>query len=159
VIMHIVKNYSMKPPGCKPVGVVIHCTTGGPDWDAALRATLEWFDNPNSSASAHIVIRRNGDIYKCVLDENNAWHAGICDLPHPGWLPDGNPNNWTLGVELVGTPDNYTDAQFETVVRWIRDRAEAWDFPLTNICAHSDLYSQRSDPGQQAMQRIRGMLA
>jgi len=148
VIIRPVANWSARPPGCRILGVVIHCTTGGPDWDAALNATLSWFNNATAMASAHIVIARNGDIYESVPDERNAWHAGIVDKPPPAWLPDGNPNNWTLGVELVGdTTTPYTDEQYASLVWWIRGKMQRHGFPSTNICAHSDLYRQRGDPG------------
>jgi N-acetylmuramoyl-L-alanine amidase len=155
----MVRNYSMKPPGCKPVGVVVHCTTGGPDWASTLQAVFNWFDNPASSASAHCVIDRDGTIWECVPDKNTAWHAGIVDKPLPPWIPSGqNPNSWTLGIELLGNPNDYTEAQYDSAAWWIRQNADEWGFPATNIIAHCELYTQKSDPGPGAMVEIRRRL-
>lgn len=160
-IVHLVTNRDNRRPGATVNGVVLHCTTApNNNYQAALQATLAWFSNLGGSASAHIVIDRNGDIYRCVPDEGRAWHAGMVDKPLPDWLPQGqNPNEFTLGVELVGNPDDYTDAQITALVGWLRYEAQHWGFPLTNICAHSDLYSQRRDPGPMTMTEIRRRLA
>jgi N-acetylmuramoyl-L-alanine amidase len=160
VVSRPVKNRSWRVSGATINGVVMHCTTGGPNWASTLQAVFNWFDYPDASASAHIVIDRDGTIYECVPDEYAAWHAGIVDKSIPAWIPASqNPNSWTLGVELLGNPGDYTEAQYESAVWWIRQNSEEWGFPVTNICAHSDLYSQRSDPGPEAMAEIRRRLA
>jgi N-acetyl-anhydromuramyl-L-alanine amidase AmpD len=159
VIQHPVANYGWRAPGATINGVVIHCTTGGPDWTSTLKAVFNWFDNPASSASAHCVIDRNGDIYETVPDEATAWHAGIVDKPLPAWIPSGsNPNSWTLGLELLGNPGDYTEAQYDSAAWWIRQNADEWGFPATNIIEHRHLYSQRADPGPVAMSEIRRRL-
>lgn len=61
-------------------------------------------------------------------------------------------------MELVGNPDNYDDRQIAALIPWLKHAAHKWGFPLTNICAHSELYSQRSDPGPLVMAEIRGRL-
>lgn len=157
-LAHWVHNYSPRLTGTIPIGVVVHCTTGGPDWDAALKATLDWFDNPKSEASAHIVIARDGLVYRCVADKYMAWHAGLHNRPFPDWLIPGNPNDWTLGAELVGNPDDYEPIQLDVLVMWVKAKAKEHWFPQTNVCAHSDLYSQKDDPGPATMAKIREML-
>jgi N-acetyl-anhydromuramyl-L-alanine amidase AmpD len=100
-----------------------------------------------------VISHRSGE------DKYAAWHAGIADLPYPAWIPSGqNPNSWTLGIELLGNPGDYTEAQYNSAAWWIRQNAEEWGFPVTNIVEHRHLYSQRSDPGPEAMAILRGML-
>ena len=61
--------------------------------------TLEWFANPKSEVSAHVVIARDGRLASCVEAGEIAWHAR-------------SPANETmLGAELVvrkssGPPKN-----------------------------------------------------
>ena len=161
VIQRPVANRGQRVPGATINGVVIHCTTHKPwmTYAETLQAVFNWWDNPESSASAHCVIDRDGTIYETVPDQYTAWHAGIVDLPLPSWIPASqNPNSWTLGLELLGNPGDYTEAQYDSAAWWIRQNAEEWGFPVTNIVEHRHLYSQRSDPGPVAMQAIRSRL-
>ena len=132
-------------------GIVVHITNGGAStWEANLQGTMDWFSNPNSNASSHVVIDRNGTIYAGVPDEYCAWHAGVVDKSLPDWIP-GNPNQRTLGVELVGqTDDPATEEQYRSLAWYIKTKAVSYGFvpDREHIIPHSLLYRQRAnDPG------------
>ena len=85
--------------------VIIHHTGG----NSALN-TLKWFQNKDSHVSAHYVISRVGIIYKCVDEENTAWHCGISSLPNSKTKEVGNTvNHRSIGIELVNKGDGKTD--------------------------------------------------
>ena len=54
-----------------PLYLVIHYTAGLDDQGA-----INWFRNPASSASAHFVVGRNGEVTQMVACNRRAWHAG-----------------------------------------------------------------------------------
>ncbi len=92
----------------QPRAVLIHSTRSGRSGftDAQeLRATLSWFQNPESRASAHWVIDASGAKIRVVPDEHPAWHAG-------------EHNQHAYGIELtqsaLGGP--YTDGHYGGLV-------------------------------------------
>ena len=125
--------------------ILIHATRGGTATPEIERqATLNWFTNPTSKASAHCVIAVDGTIYRCVADENTAWHAG-----------EENPD--TLGVELVQArvESPFTQAQYTSLVRLVKDWCEKWLIPKdrSHILGHEEtaqgIEQGKTDPGPQ----------
>ena len=53
-----------------PIMIVNHITEG------AVAGAVSWLCNPESKASAHFVVARNGDIYQLVDIRNGAWCNG-----------------------------------------------------------------------------------
>lgn len=95
--------------------IVLHYTA-----TLSLASTVDWFRRPESKVSAHYVIDRDGAIVQMVRDTDTAWHAGRSamrpDLPagHPDSEP--NVNNFSLGIELVGTADSgFEPAQLQAL--------------------------------------------
>jgi N-acetylmuramoyl-L-alanine amidase len=87
--------------------VVIHDTES-----STAAAALSWFESPASRASAHYVIDRDGRVYRCVAEEDRAWHAGVSEL---AGRPDLNTSS--IGIEMVGfAAGPYTAAQIDAVV-------------------------------------------
>ena len=137
-------NYT--PGRSRPITrILIHATRGGTATPEIERqATLNWFTNPTSKASAHAVIAVDGTIYRCVADENTAWHAG-----------EENPD--TLGVELVQArvESPFTQAQYTSLVRLVKDWCEKWLIPKdrSHILGHEEtaqgIEQGKTDPGPQ----------
>lgn len=79
---------------------VIHSTRSGIPGNDDWYSTVNWFANPASQVSSHLLIARDGRVGRFVADEDTAWHAG-----------EHNP--YTLGVELeqptIDTP--FTEIQ------------------------------------------------
>lgn len=99
VVDRIVKNRSLRPPAAIVDAVIIHDTG-----TRNLASVFDWFNTSGSDASAHYVIDRDGTIYRCVPEEQKAWHAGRSTL----WgRPDGNA--YSIGIELVDADDRPSD--------------------------------------------------
>lgn len=85
--------------------IIIHHTGGN-----AVLNTLKWFQNKDSHVSAHYVISRTGDIYRCVDEENTAWHCGVSSIPGSKTKEVGNTvNHRSIGIELVNKGDGKTE--------------------------------------------------
>ena len=62
-------NYTPGWPAGAPEGVTIHTEEGWHD------PSVAWLRNPESFASAHFCIRRDGEIVQLVWERNRAWYA------------------------------------------------------------------------------------
>lgn len=76
-----------KPPKI----IVIHFTYG-----ASGASSANWFKNPASKASAHLVIDRDGTVIQCVPFDTVAWHAG-----QSSWQGINGLNSHSIGIELA----------------------------------------------------------
>ncbi|MCC5878620.1 MAG: 1,6-anhydro-N-acetylmuramyl-L-alanine amidase AmpD [Idiomarina sp.] len=70
--------------------------------------------------SAHLLIRRTGEVIQYVPFNKRAWHAGVSS-----WQGRTQCNDFSIGIEMEGTDDiPYTDAQYAVltdVVDALRD--------------------------------------
>ncbi len=94
-----------KTPGWntgEPHVIIVHGTRGGAAYGVEFQATLNWFDDPRSQASAHWVIARDGRTARIVPDSHRAWHAE-------------EHNGVAVGVELEQpkASDQITTPQYE----------------------------------------------
>jgi hypothetical protein len=127
-------NWNARTFGQAPVAIVYHITDA-----MEVGSTLNWFQNPASKASAHVVIDRDGTIYQPVSSTKTAWANN--DIKNPRrdipWMnaaiaqswSNGGPmslNDFTLAIEHVGTPvDPPTEAQYRRSIEisaYWRDR-------------------------------------
>ncbi len=69
--------------------LVIHTMEG------TLEGTTKWFANPEAHASSHYGVGVDGLVYRFVLDQDTAYHAG-----------NGDVNACSLGIELEGHADD-----------------------------------------------------
>lgn len=87
------KQYAIKQsPNFKPIKkqnelIVIHYTAG--------IDSLPWLTNPESQASAHFLIGREGKVTQLVDTDHIAWHAGVSE-----WMGRKSCNNFSVGIEL-----------------------------------------------------------
>ncbi len=95
--------------------------------------------------SAHLLIRRDGDVVQYVPFNARAWHAGVSRF-------DGREacNDYSIGIELEGTDDlPYTDAQYAALAA--ASRAVLTAYPgirPERIVGHSDVApGRKTDPG------------
>lgn len=142
-----IHNYSMRRTAIDLI--VIHSTrsgrTNGPNgipWTTINEAqtTVQWFINPRSQVSAHLVVDGNGNWYYCVPWEYAAWHAGYL-------------NNRSIGIELCqATPDiPYTDIQIARLVEACRWLCREYGIPRDHL--NTEIYSglighDETDQGQ-----------
>ena len=146
-----------RPPGMLPELIIVHGISlppnefGGPWIDRLFTGTLAWDAHPyfrqieGLRASAHVVIRRDGQLTQYVPFGERAWHAGVSQ-----YRTRSGCNDFSVGVELEGTDDiAYTDAQYAQLVELIAALIEAYpSLSPEHLVGHSDVAPRRkSDPG------------
>lgn len=95
--------------------------------------------------SAHLFIRRDGEVIQFVNFNQRAWHAGVSNF-----CGRENCNDFSIGIELEGTDNtSYTDSQYKklaTVTNLLRQHYPA--IGDTNIVGHCDIApARKTDPG------------
>jgi N-acetylmuramoyl-L-alanine amidase len=76
--------------GIRQLYLIMHYTAG-----RNLASSVAWFQNPQASASAHIVVGANGDVVQMVRFDQQAWHAG-----QSSWGELIGMNAHSIGIEL-----------------------------------------------------------
>ena len=150
-------NCDQRPPGCQPELIVIHCISlppgqfGGPWIEKLFSNNLPPDEHPyfrevcQQRVSAHLLIRRDGEVVQFVPFHRRAWHAGesaYCDRPAC--------NDFSIGIELEGTDDgSYEIPQYQSLCLVVKTLCKA--YPCLNedkITGHSDIAPGRKlDPG------------
>ena len=95
--------------------------------------------------SAHVLIKRNGDIIQFVPFNKRAWHAGKSCY-------QGNEccNDFSIGIELEGTDtDPFESRQYESLVELVKSLCKHYPSITTQrIAGHSDISpGRKTDPG------------
>ncbi len=97
--------------------------------------------------SAHLLIRRDGEVVQYVPFGQRAWHAGTSS-----WNGRDACNDFSIGIELEGTDvAPYENAQYQSLVSVIRALREAWPASLGTaaVVGHSDVApGRKTDPGE-----------
>lgn len=97
------------------------------------------------TVSAHILIKRTGEIVQYVPFDKRAWHAGKSE--HEG---RERCNDFSIGIELEGTESiEYTDRQYLQLATVTRTLLEAYPkLSAQRITGHSDIApGRKKDPG------------
>jgi N-acetyl-anhydromuramoyl-L-alanine amidase len=95
--------------------------------------------------SAHILIRRSGEIVQYVPFPLRAWHAGASQ-----YRGRSACNDFSVGIELEGTDDAaYADVQYARLAAVIRALLAAYPtLSRERLVGHSDIApGRKSDPG------------
>lgn len=150
-------NCDERPAGVAIDLVVIHGISlppgefGGPWIEALFTNTLPADGHPYFSeihqmrVSAHLLIRRDGELLQFVPFNRRAWHAGASCFGDRGHC-----NDFAIGIELEGTDDiPYADIQYRQLGRVVR--ALMSNYPgitAQRVVGHCDVAPDRkSDPG------------
>lgn len=86
----ISENTNNKGGIIDPKFIIIHYTAG-----RSVESTVEWFKNPKSDASAHLVIGCDGKLTQLIDFNKKAWHAGKSK-----WANLNGLNDFSIGIEL-----------------------------------------------------------
>lgn len=150
-------NCDARPDGCEVSLVVIHGISlppgqyGGPEIDQLFTNRLDAAAHPYFAAiagirvSAHLLIRRDGELVQYVPFNLRAWHAG--ESCYDGLSAC---NDFSIGIELEGVDDEaYTAAQYEQLAAVLQLLIET--FPRLSagrIAGHCDIApGRKTDPG------------
>lgn len=150
-------NQDDRPPGVEAELIVIHCISlppgefGGPWIDRLFTNRLDPSAHPyfaaiaGSRVSAHLLIRRDGELVQYVPFHRRAWHAG-----ESCWRGRACCNDFSIGVELEGTDDGlYTTAQYRRLAAVIRALCRAYPaLSAARLATHSEIApGRKTDPG------------
>ena len=150
-------NHDERPPGSAPELVVVHCISlppgefGGGHIEALFLNRLDPLAHPyfadvaHLQVSAHVLIRRTGEVIQFVALERRAWHAG-----KSAFCGRECCNDFSIGIELEGTDETpFSEAQYAQLVDITRKIRR--HFPLItddHIVGHADIAPDRkTDPG------------
>lgn len=95
--------------------------------------------------SAHLLIRRNGEVIQYVPFDQRAWHAGVSS-----WQGQTACNDFSIGIELEGTDEvPYSDAQYQQLGKVIEALRAA--YPTISeqaVTGHEHIApGRKTDPG------------
>jgi AmpD protein len=155
--LHSSPNQDDRPDDCRPEMIVIHGISlppgkfGGSEIEQLFMNSLDWDAHPyfqeirGMQVSAHLLIRRNGDVLQFVPFTRRAWHAG--DSRFRGRQ---RCNDFSLGIELEGTDQKpYTNRQYGQLVPIVKAIFNAYPaISLRTLAGHCDVSpGRKSDPG------------
>lgn len=150
-------NFGPRPDGCPPRLLVIHNISlppgqyGGNHIERLFTNCLDWDEHPffdeirGAEVSAHLLIRRCGELVQFVDLGERAWHAG-----QSCFAGQDNCNDFSIGIELEGTDDEaYTEVQYQVLAAVTRTLLEHFDeLDVDRIVGHSDIApGRKTDPG------------
>jgi len=150
-------NYSERPQGRRIDMLVIHNISlppgefGGAWIDHLFTNQLDANAHPyfagiaHLRVSAHVLIRRCGEVTQYVPFNRKAWHAG-----QSSFAGEESCNDFSVGIELEGCDDQpFTDEQYKKLTElteFLRGCYPA--ISPDRIVGHSDIAPQRkTDPG------------
>jgi N-acetyl-anhydromuramoyl-L-alanine amidase len=150
-------NQDERPAGAEPELLVLHGISlppgrfGGAGIERLFMNTLDWDSHEyfmtirGLEVSAHLLIRRDGELVQFVPFTRRAWHAGESEFR-------GRPrcNDFSIGIELEGEDETpYTDAQYEVLIGVLAELLHSYEtLSAREIAGHSDLSpGRKTDPG------------
>ena len=149
--------FDERPAGVAPDLIVLHGISlppgefGGP-WIARLftgnlppDAHPEFRERAGLRVSAHVLIRRDGELVQFVPFGARAWHAG-----RSSWQGRDACNDYSIGIECEGTDEvPYEDAQYAALRALLPRLLEAYPkITPERIVGHSNVApGRKTDPG------------
>lgn len=150
-------NCDDRPAGVAIDTLVIHSISlppgkfGGPGVEQLFCNCLDLTEDPyyreimDLKVSAHLLIRRNGEVVQFVPLHQRAWHAG-----HSYCEGRMRVNDFSIGIELEGSENlPFEDAQYEAL-RGVTDliRKQYPAITRERIYGHGDIApGRKTDPG------------
>lgn len=149
-------NFDTRP---KPVidALVIHTISmppgecGGDDIERLFCNQLDIARHPffqsiaGLKVSAHLLIRRDGEVVQFVPFAQRAWHAGVSVLAGRERV-----NDFSIGIELEGSDyAPFEESQYAALIEVTRVLRAAYpEITLARIVGHSDIApTRKTDPG------------
>jgi AmpD protein len=161
--------FDARPSGSVPELIVLHGISlppgefGGPWIDRLFTGALPPDAHPffrsieGLRASAHLFVRRTGEVVQYVPFGKRAWHAGQSQ-----YRGRSGCNDFSIGIELEGTDElPYTDPQYQRAAELITALLAAYPtLSREAIVGHSDIApGRKTDPGPAFdWKRLRGLL-
>ncbi|MDC9726160.1 MAG: 1,6-anhydro-N-acetylmuramyl-L-alanine amidase AmpD [Gammaproteobacteria bacterium] len=97
------------------------------------------------NVSAHLLIRRTGDVIQYVPFHQRAWHAGVSS-----WDGRERCNDFTIGIEMEGCDDKtFEKEQYQQLAEVIKALCDSYPKLTTKLVkGHQDIApGRKTDPG------------
>lgn len=152
-------NCDARPTGAAPEVLIIHAISlppgefGGPGIERLFCNALDpaehsyYEEIKDLRVSAHLLLRRNGDLTQFVPLHLRAWHAGQSQCEGRARV-----NDFSIGIELEGCDDiPFEDAQYRMLAELTHRLLRAYPvITPSRIYGHSDISpGRKTDPGPQ----------
>jgi len=150
-------NFDARPANTDIDALVIHAISmplgeyGGSDIERLFCNKLDFGCHPQYSeiegltVSAHLLIRRDGQVIQFVPFQERAWHAGVSSLAGRARV-----NDFSIGIELEGCDyAPFEEAQYAVLVEVTRALQAAYPgITPERIVGHADIApGRKTDPG------------
>jgi len=150
-------NRDTRPGGSTVDMIVIHGISlppgqfGGGEIEALFTNELDWDAHPyfgeirGMEVSAHLLIRRDGELVQFVPFTERAWHAG-----ESSFRGRARCNDYSIGIELEGEDETpYDERQYEELPAILEALTAAYPgISKSEIAGHCDVSpGRKSDPG------------
>ncbi len=150
-------NRDARPPEAAVDLIVLHGISlppgqfGGGEIEALFLNRLDWDAHPyfgeirGMEVSAHLLIRRDGELVQFVPFTERAWHAGVSK-----YRGRSRCNDFSIGVELEGEDETpYDERQYQVLPRVLQALMQAYpNISAREMAGHCDIAPGRKlDPG------------
>jgi AmpD protein len=150
-------NRDARPADTTPELVILHGISlppgefGGHQIEALFLNQLDWDAHPyfaeirGMEVSAHLLVRRDGELVQFVPFTERAWHAG-----ESRFRGRSRCNDFSIGIELEGEDDTpYDERQYRVLPGVLRAVSQAYPgVSPRELAGHSDVSpGRKSDPG------------
>ncbi len=124
---------------------------GGGEIEALFLNELDWDAHPyygkirGMEVSAHVLVRRDGELVQFVPFIERAWHAGASEF-----RGRSRCNDFSIGIELEGEDETpYDERQYQVLSRMLQALMLAYpNISAREIAGHCDVAPDRKlDPG------------
>ncbi|QUM87576.1 1,6-anhydro-N-acetylmuramyl-L-alanine amidase AmpD [Moritella sp. 36] len=150
-------HFDERPPKTDIDLLVIHCISLPPEQygaeyvedfflgklDCSLHPYFQQLESVR--VSAHLYIKRDGQLIQFVPLDKRAWHAGLSEF-----ADKSRCNDFSIGIELEGDVNHpYTSVQYQCLATVTADIQQRYPLiTLDRITGHSDIAPVRKDdPG------------
>ena len=113
------------------------------------RAALERMCDPAAEVSAHYMVDEDGGVFRLVLEDKSAWHAGVSY-----WRGATDINDRSVGIEIVNPGHEFgyrpfTSPQMAAVRSLLGDIVARHGIAPARVVGHSDIApARKQDPGE-----------
>jgi len=150
-------NCDLRPDGMTPEVLIIHSISlppgqfGGPGIEQLFCNRLNPEEHPyyreikDMQVSAHLLVRRNGEVIQFVPLHRRAWHAGQSSCEGRTRV-----NDFSIGIEMEGTEDQpFEPIQYQALAELTRAIRQAYPaITPERIYGHADISpGRKADPG------------
>jgi AmpD protein len=150
-------NRDPRPASAIPEMVILHGISlppgqfGGGEIEDLFLNQLDWDAHPyfagirGMEVSAHLLVRRDGELVQFVPFSERAWHAG-----ESRFRGRSRCNDFSIGIELEGDDSTpYDERQYQVLPGVLRAVSKAYpDISPRELAGHCDVSpGRKSDPG------------